>query len=314
MNRRKFITGTSVLAIGSSILPSGITSAASLSKKDALLFAFLSDVHVKPTPAAEAGMRKAFRHLNALKRKPEFVINGGDAIMDALAADKAKTQGQWDVWNRVLDSENKLPIYHVIGNHDAWGWQLKDQSIKTDPLYDKGWVLKQHQMPGRYYAFEQKRWKFLILDSAHENNGGYIARIDEPQYAWLEQELKNTSPDQHICLVSHIPIVSFCAAMFTDENQANGDWRISRALLHTDARRLTALFSNYKNIRCCLSGHIHLQDAVEYKGIQYYCNGAVSGNWWGGAFKGFDPAYALFTFHKDGRVEREIVEYSEAER
>lgn len=310
MKRRKFIASTSLLAIGGNLISSAKTLAAPQSKKDALQIAFLSDVHVKPTEAAEAGMRKAFKHVNSLKQKPDFIINGGDAIMDALAAGKDKTQAQWDVWNQVLDAENRLPIYHVIGNHDAWGWQVKDESIKTDPLYDKGWVLKQHKMPGRFYSFVQKNWKFIVLDSAHENNGGYISKIDEPQYIWLEQELKNTSSDHNICIVSHIPIVSFCAAMFTDNNQPNGDWRISRALLHTDSRKLTELFSNYKNIRCCLSGHIHLQDAVEYKGIHYYCNGAVSGNWWGGAFKGFEPAYALFQFNKDGSVKREIMEYS----
>lgn len=310
MKRRKFIASTSLFAIGGSLISSAEIIAAPSSKKESFQVAFLSDIHVKPTPAAEAGMRKAFQHVNNLKEKPDFIINGGDAIMDALAADKDKTKAQWDVWNRVLSAENHLPIYHVIGNHDAWGWQLKDESIKTDPLYDKGWVLKQHKMPGRFYAFVQKNWKFIVLDSAHENNGGYISKIDESQYTWLEQELKNTSSGQNICIVSHIPIVSFCAAMFTDENQANGDWRISRALLHTDSRKLTGLFSNYKNIRCCLSGHIHLQDAVEYKGIQYYCNGAVSGNWWGGAFKGFEPAYAIFTFNQDGEVKREMIEYS----
>ncbi|MGZ8538641.1 MAG: metallophosphoesterase family protein, partial [Flavisolibacter sp.] len=152
-------------------------------------------------------------------------------------------------------------------------------------------------------------WKFIILDSAHENNGGYIAKIDEPQMAWLDQELKTTSSDQHICLVSHIPIVSFCAALFNDENLPNGDWKISRALLHIDTRKLVQLFSNYKNIRCALSGHIHLQDAVQYKNISYYCNGAVSGSWWNGAFKGFDPAFALFDFQKDGSVHRDMIFY-----
>jgi hypothetical protein len=97
--------------------------------------------------------------------------------------------------------------------------------------------------------------------------------------------------------------------MFQDENQPNGDWRISRALLHTDARKLTQLFGNYKNIRCCLSGHIHLQDEVEYKGIQYFCNGAVCGNWWKGAFKGFEPGFARFHFSKDGKVKREMMQY-----
>ncbi|HEY0750530.1 MAG TPA: metallophosphoesterase, partial [Chitinophagaceae bacterium] len=63
------------------------------------------------------------------------------------------------------------------------------------------------------------------------------------------------------------------------------------------------------NIKCCLSGHIHLQDKVEYKGIQYFCNGAVSGNWWKGAFKGFEPAYALFSFNRNGSFTRDMIKY-----
>jgi 3',5'-cyclic-AMP phosphodiesterase len=307
MNRRNFLRNTSLLTLGT-----GLVSPIELSakgRKPDLQVAFLSDIHVKPTDAAEKGMRKALQHVNSLKRQPHFIINGGDSIMDALGADKLKTQGQWDVWNRVMTDENRLPVYHVIGNHDIWGWQVKDQTIKTDPLYDKAWVIKQHNMPGRYYSFEKKGWKFIVLDSTQENNGGYIARLDEQQYSWLEQELKKTPSGQHIAIVSHIPIVSFCSAMFFDDHLANGDWKLSRALLHVDARTVTQLFSAFKNIRCCLSGHIHLQDKVEYKGIEYYCNGAVSGNWWGGAFKGFDPAYALFDFNREGKVSRRIINY-----
>ena len=103
--------------------------------------------------------------------------------------------------------------------------------------------------------------------------------------------------------------MSFCSAMFFNDMLPNGDWKLSRALLHTDARKIKDLFKKHPNIRSCLSGHIHLQDEVNYLGIKYYCNGAVSGNWWGGPFQDFAPAYALFDFYKDGTVERKMVEY-----
>ncbi len=307
MNRRNFLQQGTLTAAALSI-PAAKTMAAPTPKK--FRIGFLTDVHVKPTETAEQGMRNAYKHVNALKPGVDFIINGGDAIMDALNASREKVQQQWDVWNRVLQAENKLPIYHCIGNHDAWGWQMTDPAVKNDPLYDKQWVIKEHGMPGRYYSFQHKGWKFIVLDSPQENNGGYIARIDEPQFTWLENELKQTDTALHICIVSHIPIVSFCSAVFADKNEANGDWRISRALLHVDSRRLTALFSNYANIRCCLSGHIHMQDKVEYRGIQYFCNGAVSGNWWGGPFHDFPAAYALFSFGDDGSVNREMVTYA----
>lgn len=306
MNRRKFLQQTSISAAVLSVAPATF---AAPKKKNAFRVGFLTDVHVKPTDTAEQGMRNAYRHINALQPSVDFIMNGGDSIMDALNASKEKVQKQWDVWNRVLEAENRLPIHHCIGNHDAWGWQMTDPEVKNDPLYDKQWVLQQHKMPGRFYSFAHKGWKFIVLDSAQENNGGYIARIDEPQFAWLENELKNTDTQQHICIISHIPIVSFVSAVFSDKNEANGDWRISRALLHVDSRRLTNLFKAYANIRCCLSGHIHMQDVVSYKNIQYYCNGAVSGNWWGGAFHDFDPAYAVFDFATDGSVKREMITY-----
>ena len=308
MERRKFLRNSSLLALASGVLPNVAFAGEQESKSSALNIVFLSDVHVNDTDISQEGMRKAFRRANALK--PDFIINGGDSIMDAMAADRQKTTEQWTIWNKIFNEENRLPVYHVIGNHDAWGWQVKDESIKTDPLYNKGWVIKELKMPDRFYFFEKKNWKFIVLDTAHENNGGYIAKIDDEQYAWLEKELQNTSPDQHVCIASHIPIISFCSALFFDENQPNGDWRISRALLMTDARKLIQLFSKYKNIRCCLSGHIHLQDMVEYKGVQYFCNGAVSGNWWNGDFKGFAPAFAKFRFNKDGSVKREMILYN----
>lgn len=305
MDRRTFIQNSALASAAVATSPSFL-----FATKPGKRFriAFMTDIHVKPTEAATSGMRKAFQDVNA-RKNIDFIINGGDAIMDALNAPKEKVQAQWDAWNQVLREHNKLPIRHIIGNHDAWGWQMKDESIKQDPLYDKAWAMQQHGMTSPYYSFEHGNWKFVVLDSAHENNGGYIARIDEPQYAWLENELRSTAPGKHICIASHIPIVSFCSALFADKNQDNGDWRISRALLHVDARKLIDLFRQYKNIRCCLSGHIHLQDKVEYFGIDYYCNGAVSGNWWNGNFKGFEPAYAVFEFHRDGTVKREFVRY-----
>jgi 3',5'-cyclic AMP phosphodiesterase CpdA len=308
MERRKFIQNSAI----ASVTPLSFFSSSDVTaKKSKLSFiaAHITDVHVKPDPVAEEGMRMAFRHVNSLKQKPDFIINGGDAIMDAMAADKNKTLAQWDVWNRILKEENRLPIHHCIGNHDAWGWQVNDESIQTDPLYNKGWALKQHNMSNRYYSFENAGWKFIVLDSAHKNNGGYIAKIDEEQFAWLENELKNTSSSQHICIVSHIPIASFCAAMFFDKNLDNGDWRLPRNLLHTDTRKLKVLFKNYSNIRCCISGHIHLQDELEYLGIKYYCNGAVSGNWWGGSFQEFAPAYAVMELFPDGTVKRTMIKY-----
>lgn len=305
MERRKFLQNISVLSAAAA-LPVAATASPE-KKKNKFSIAFISDIHVKPSEVAEAGMAKALQNVNQLKPRPEFIFNGGDCIMDALAATKEKTKTQWDLFNKIMLSENKLPVKYCIGNHDIWAWQLKDAD-KTDSLYGKSWWLQQTGYAKTYYSYTHHDWHFIVLDSVQENNGGYIALLDEEQFNWLSNEL-NSNKEKFICIVSHIPIMSFCSAMFFNDMLPNGDWKLSRALLHTDARKIKTLFKKYPNIKACLSGHIHLQDEVEYLGIKYYCNGAVSGNWWGGPFQDFAPAYALFDFYNDGSVERKIIEY-----
>lgn len=294
------------LISAATVLPK-LTTAEPVSKKKSFTIAFISDIHIKPSEIAESGLKRALQNIKQLNKQPDFIINGGDSIMDALAADKEKTKIQWDLFTKIMQAENKLPVKTCIGNHDIWGWQLKED-VKADALYGKGWWLQQTGYDKTYYSFSHSNWHFIVLDSVQENKGGYIALLDDEQFSWLEKEL-DANKEKFICIVSHIPIISFCSSMFFNDMLPNGDWKLSRALLHTDARKIKVLFKKYPNIKTCLSGHIHLQDEVNYLGIKYYCNGAVSGNWWGGAFQDFAPAYALFDFRNDGIVERTMVEY-----
>jgi 3',5'-cyclic-AMP phosphodiesterase len=305
MQRRKFLQNISVVSAAAA-LPS-LATAEPVNKKKYFTIAFISDIHIKTLDVAEAGMKKVLQNINQLKQQPDFIINGGDSIMDALAVDKEKTKVQWDLFNKIMQAENKLPVKHCLGNHDIWGWQLKED-VKADSLYGKAWWLQQTGYAKTYYSFTHNKWQFIVLDSVQENNGGYIALLDNEQFNWLENEL-NSNKEKPVCIVSHVPIISFCSAMFAKDMQPNGDWKLSRALLHTDAKKIKDLFKKHPHIKCCLSGHIHLQDEVNYLGIKYYCNGAVSGNWWGGAFQDFAPAYALFDFYSNGSVERKMIEY-----
>ena len=305
MQRRKFLQNISLIS-ATAVIPE-IAAAETVKKKKHFRVAFISDIHIKALEVAEAGMKRALQHINQMTDQPDFIINGGDSIMDALAADKIKTQAQWELFNKIIHTENKLPLKYCLGNHDIWGWQLKED-IKTDPLYGKSWWLKQTGYSKTYYSFDHHDWHFIILDSVQENKGGYIALLDDEQFNWLENEL-NSNTEKFTCIVSHIPIISFCSALFAKDMLPNGDWKLSRALLHTDAKKIKDLFKKHPNIKSCLSGHIHLQDEVNYLGIKYYCNGAVSGNWWDGPFQDFAPAYALFDFYSDGTVERKMIEY-----
>lgn len=314
MKRKSFLQNSAAV-IGAAWLPSA--SFANEAPKKTIRFAHLSDIHLKPGSIPETGMAKAFQQVQSLKKPVDFIVNGGDAIMDALEADKQKTQIQWDLFTSLLMKENSLPVYHTIGNHDIWGWFYKKDPAAIpgslpdqDKLYGKVWVQEILQMPGRYYSFTKGNWKLIVLDSTQLNPaGGYIARLDEEQMNWLQSELSLTPKEQHICIISHIPILSICAGLFFDKTETNGDLLVKRNLMHTDFLQLKKLFRNYPNIRACISGHIHLQEEIDYLGIKYYCNGAVSGNWWKGAFQEFEPAFAVMELLEDGSSKRTMVKY-----
>lgn len=307
MKRKSFLLSAAAVTGGSLVAPSMF---ASPSRKKPLRFAHLSDIHLKPGLDQEKGTAKAFHHVQNLKPGVEFIINGGDAIMDALAADKEKTNTQFELFKTILKKENSLPVYHTIGNHDVWGWFIKENKPENDKLYGKSWVVETFEMKNRYYSFTRRNWHFIVLDSTQLNPaGGYIARLDEAQLEWLKQELASVPKERFICLVSHIPILSICAGLYFDKTETNGDLMIKRNLMHTDFLSLRKIFVNYPNLRCCISGHIHMQDELDYQGIKYYCNGAVCGNWWKGAFNNFEPAYALMEFYDDGRTKRTMVNY-----
>ena len=84
---------------------------------------------------------------------------------------------------------------------------------KDGGSYGKKWAMDELKLQDRYYSFSIQNWEFIVLDSVHpsfDTGSGYTARLDEEQFQWLETKLNNTSTEKHICILSHIPIISFC--------------------------------------------------------------------------------------------------------
>jgi 3',5'-cyclic AMP phosphodiesterase CpdA len=154
-----------------------------------------------------------------------------------------------------------------------------------------------------YYSFEQNGWKFIALDSI----GQVSYELDDAQFAWLEQELAST--DKPVCVYSHVPIISAAAMMYAVERKGSGKMRFPKKEQHSDVKKLKDLFFKYKNVKLCLSGHVHYIDEVEYLGVKYMCNGSVAGNWWQGKLDEFPPAYALIDLYSDGSSQKQLIYY-----
>lgn len=319
LNRKGFLKNLGLIGAGSMLMGAVPTSGSSTNnpantepkraqnQKPSLRVAHLTDIHIKPERVAEYGMAASLNSVNGLSTKVDFILNGGDAIMNAASLAKSAVKAQWKAFHQILESDNSLPLYHCVGNHDLYGWMLPSPT-HTD---GKQWCMDEYQLTKTYYSFIQNNWKFIVLDSVHSRNSvpGYYGKLDSEQLNWLKNELETTPDTIHICIVSHIPILSICS-LFDKDITNTGKRSISETNMHTDSEVLIDLFYKHPNVRACVSGHIHLIDYLNYLGVDYYCNGAVSGHWWKGSHQYFNPSYSVMNFYEDGGTSREVVYYN----
>ena len=279
-----------------------------VARKRSVRFAYLGDTHIQPESKPMEAIAKCFHHAQNQADKPAFILHGGDVIMDALMQDRANVQKQWEAWHTVVKADNSLPIEYCIGNHDIWGYD----GAKSDPLYGKKWALDRMKISSRYRSFDRNGWHFIILDSVHPKPDGkwYTGAIDPEQMDWLKQDLAKTPTKTPILVLSHIPIFS-PTAFFSEQNIKDNTWSISAGLVVSNTPELLKLFYQYPNVKTALSGHMHLLDRVDYNGVTYLCNGAVSGNWWkSDTYQQTKAGYALIDLYDDGTIERTYLPYS----
>lgn len=305
MNRRTLLKSATLLPLASAT--EGLITSAPTARKRSVRFAYLGDTHITPDSKPMEAVAKCFQHAQNHADKPAFILHGGDVIMDALAKDRADVQKQWDAWNTVVKANNSLPIEYCIGNHDIWGVD----AAKSEPLYGKNWAIDQMKISGRYRSFDRNGWHFIILDSVQPKPDGkwYTGHIDTEQLEWLKQDLAKTGTKTPILILSHIPIFS-PTGFFSESNVKDGSWTIPAALVLSNTPELLKLFYEYPNIKTALSGHMHLLDRVDYNGVTYLCNGAVSGNWWKNeVYQQTKAGYALIDLYDDGTIERTYLQY-----
>ncbi len=311
MKRRNFI-GTGMLAGAGLFAGKTVKADVAKKKKRVLRVAQVTDMHISPRTVPEKGIRNLVEELNNLNDKPDFVLNTGDNIMDSLKENKDAVAAQWEAWDTHFNSKLQYKTYNCIGNHDVWGWGLKNAAPVEDPLFGKAWAMQKLNLPSSYYSFTQAGWKFICLDSVspgEDDDSSYTAKLDKDQFKWLKDELKATSPEMPVCIVSHIPILS-SSVFFDGKNEQTGDWQVPGAWMHIDARSIKDLFQKHPNVKLALSGHVHLVDRVNYLDVHYLCNGAACGAWWGGSYQEFAPAYALLDFYNDGSYHCELINYN----
>jgi 3',5'-cyclic AMP phosphodiesterase CpdA len=309
MERRTFLASTMAALVAAGLPQVGAAPGA---HRRALRLAYLTDMHVEPGLRPEAGFAQSLEAVAALPDPVDLLVNGGDAVFSALARDATDVAAQFRTFRRILDAGPRLPVMHCIGNHDVWGWGLGNPPDYTlsDPRYGKGWALDALELESPYYQVDRGHWRFIVLDSTYPGASfDYQARLDDAQFSWLEGVLTSTPVTTPVCLISHIPLVSVAARhWFGAEPSGVERGVIEEVLVHRDAGRVVALLEDHPGVKLALSGHLHMEERIEFRGVTYLNVGAVSGNWWNAEtpdFRGFGPSFATVDLFDDGSFSME---------
>lgn len=293
-------------AIGIPLIADSALAIEPVAARPVIRFAHLTDMHVDKNRHAPEGFAAALKHLATVHPAPEFIITGGDHVFDSFASSRPWADGQWDLYTAALNANTKLPVFPAIGNHDIWGWGDPDIDEAVTG-YGKALALDRLGLKQSYYSMDRGGWHFVILDNVSRRERSYFGGLDDAQTAWLKEDLKSAG-QKPIVVISHIPLLSACAFFDVDTRFKDNAWHIPDATNHRDPKLLFDLLKT-ANTRLCISGHLHLVDRVEYRGLTFICDGAVCGNWWKGPLQEFSEGYGIFDLYADGSFRHEYLTF-----
>ncbi len=296
---------TALKSIGGLFLIPSIGFAATDSRKEKVLrVAHLTDIHLKNELGAPGKFAQCLQNVQEQHPKVDMILNGGDIVFEMNKENINSIDAQWKLLNDIMKSESSIPAHYCLGNHDIW-W---NENSKGEAFYGKKYSMDKLGLSKPYYSMMKKGWKFIMLDSVSLDidDTWYIGKLGAEQFAWLETELKNTSPQTPVLVMSHIPILT---ALLMIKDDVVNRWEMLGGDMHTDTAKIIGLFNQYPNVKLCLSGHLHMRDKVVYNKVTYLCNGAVSGAWWKGNRRETAPGYGLIDLYADGSFEEQYVNY-----
>ena len=274
---------------------------------DRFQFVFMTDLHTMPQLRAGEGVDSCISMINGLNPAADFVITGGDLIMDALNADSARIQEQWALFDQCI-ARLQLPVHHTIGNHDIGGWSSRPKITPDSPEYGKRLFAERYGQGRTYRSFDHKNWHFILLDSIGLNDatGEYYGWVDDVQLQWLREDLAVVGKKTPVVVVTHIPFFSIW-------NQVHADPRGGEnpKSLVNNAHVIRKILGDF-NVKAVLCGHGHLSERIDlahFNRTSYIQGGAVCGLWWKGKVSGNPEGFGVMTCHENGTFDYEYRSY-----
>jgi 3',5'-cyclic AMP phosphodiesterase CpdA len=268
-------------------------------EKEMFGVAFLTDIHLQPELEAVAGFSQALDSVNRLK--PDFIITGGDLIMDALGQTYGRSDSVYNLYQEAV-KKAEMPVYNTLGNHEIYGIYTRSGADPLHPEY--GEKMFEKRLGKSYQAFEHRGWKFMILNSVEDTKKNrYKGVIDDDQIAWIKEELNKTDPATPIVISTHIPFITANTQKYVGSTVASD----SSTVVY-NSKYVLELFNGH-NLKLVLQGHLHTLEDIYIDGIHFITGGAVSAGWWKGPNRGVEEGFLYLKFNKDSFTWR-YVDYS----
>ena len=244
-------------------------------------FVFATDIHVTDERNATEGFLQAIDSIN--KIAPDFLLTGGDNIMDALGQTYGRSDTLYNLYMETVKNV-KAPVYSTMGNHEVFGLYEKSGVAPSHKEYGK--KMYEDRIAQRYYSFDHKNWHFIVLDGiGFTEDRHYYGLVDSIQVEWLKEDLEKTGKETPVVVSIHIPLLSVGEQIMNSPTAA-----FSQSSVVTNAHEIIDILEQY-NVKLVLQGHLHFLEDINYNGIHYLTGGAVSSNWWQGTRYGMEEGF-----------------------
>lgn len=262
-------------------------------------FVFMTDIHITPERNAIQGFNQAIDSVN--KINPDFVITGGDLVMDALGENFTVADQLYNLYAANC-KRFKMPVYNTMGNHEVFGIYKESGVEKSHPEY--GEKMFEKRIGKRYYSFDHKGWHFLILDSVEDTGeSSYIGKIDDKQVEWIKSDLATIDKSTPVIVSLHIPLVTVYTQYLYGALQPHEEGSVV-----TNANDVLKLFGDY-NLKLVLQGHMHFLEDIYVDGVHFVTGGAVSSRWWKGKENGMEEGFLIVSIDNRNEVHWEYFDY-----
>jgi 3',5'-cyclic-AMP phosphodiesterase len=299
LDRRKFLQLAGLTGAAAIATPKALSWPSTNAVPGSLDFVFFTDTHIEPELDAPHGCDMCFHKIAGLK--PEFAIMGGDHVYDALSVSGRRAGLVFDLYKKT-EQTLQMPIYHTIGNHDAFGVLTKSGVAPSDPGYGK--KMYEERLGKTYYSFDRKGYHFIVLDSIQPTEDRlWEARVDEQQLSWLAEDLKTAGAQTPVIVVIHVPLVT-AFATYAERLASNQKYN---TLTVANAPQVLAKFQG-SNVIAVLQGHTHVTELVERQNTKFITSGAVCGNWWHGPRMGVSEGFMTVSL-RDGKISTKYETY-----